>query len=144
MYQDGNVRLLPITPHGLDWIPFGSSILIGQSNHMAVRPAAPLRNSDIDPKELTIQLTYWDGSVLSLKLDVTMKETTVIVSDAVYARSFSSNPFLTFRSMWVADGNADVDYVGWETLRGNSYAFFRKCISKHNTLSPKHRVKILD
>ncbi|KAK3596438.1 hypothetical protein CHS0354_033401 [Potamilus streckersoni] len=156
MYQDGNVRLLPITPHGLDWIPFGSSILIGQSDHMAVRPAAPLRNADIDPKELTIQLTYWDGSVLSLKLDVTMKETTVIVSDAVYARSLASYPFLTFRSMWVADGNADVDYVGvdgnephhilsgWETLRGNSYAFFRKCISKHNTLSPDLRVKILD
>ncbi|KAK3609412.1 hypothetical protein CHS0354_001342 [Potamilus streckersoni] len=156
MYQDGNVRLLPITPHGLDWIPFGSSILIGQSDHMAVRPAAPLRNADVDPKELTIQLTYWDGSFLSLKLDVTMKETTVLVSDAVYARSLASYPFLTFRSMWVADGKADVDYVsvdgnepyhilsGWETLRGNSYAFFRKCISKHNTLSPDIRVKILD
>ncbi|KAK3579227.1 hypothetical protein CHS0354_033296 [Potamilus streckersoni] len=156
MYQDGNVRLLPITPHGLDWIPFGSSILIGQSDHMAFRPAAPLRHADIDPKELTIQLTYWDGSFLSLKLDITMKETMVIVSDAVYARPLASYPFLTFRSMWVADGNADVDHVGvdgnephhilsgWETLRGTSYAFFRKCISKHNTLSPDLRVKIID
>ncbi|KAL3877042.1 hypothetical protein ACJMK2_034798 [Sinanodonta woodiana] len=156
MYQDGNVRLLPITPHGLDWIPFGSSILIGQSDHMAVRPAAPLRHADIDPKELTIQLAYLDGSFLSLKLDVTMKETIVIVTDAFYARSLASYPFLTFRSMWVANGKADVDNVsvdgnephhilsGWSTLHGTSFAFFRKCISKHNTLSPDLRVKIID
>ncbi|KAL3877040.1 hypothetical protein ACJMK2_034796 [Sinanodonta woodiana] len=156
MYQDGNVRLLPITPHGLDWIPFGSSILIGQSDPMAVRPAAPLRNADIDPKELTIQLAYLDGSFLSLKLDVTMKETMIIVSNPFYARSLTSHPFLTFRSMWVSNGNADVDNVsvdgnephhilsGWSTLRGTSFAFFRKCISKHNTLSPDIRVKIID
>ncbi|KAL3877039.1 hypothetical protein ACJMK2_034795 [Sinanodonta woodiana] len=156
MYQDGNVRLLPITPHGLDWIPFGSSILIGQSDHMALRPAAPVRHADIDPKELTIELTYLDGSFLSLKLDARMKETMIIVSNALYARSLASYPFLTFRSMWVSNGNADVDNVsvdgnephhilsGWSTLRGTAFAFFRKCISKHNTLSPDIRVKIID
>ncbi|KAL3877036.1 hypothetical protein ACJMK2_034792 [Sinanodonta woodiana] len=156
MYQDGNVRLLPITPHGRDWIPFGSSILIGQSDHMDVRPAAPLRQVEIDPKELTIKLAYLDGSFLSLKLNVIWNETMIIMSDAVYARSLDSYPFLTFRSMWVANGNADVDHVsvdgnethpilsGWSTLRGTSFAFFRKCISKHNTLSPDIRVKIID
>ncbi|KAL3877033.1 hypothetical protein ACJMK2_034789 [Sinanodonta woodiana] len=156
MYQDGNVRLLPITPHGLDWIPFGSSILIGHSDPMAVRPAAPLRHAEIDPKELTIKLTYLDGSFLFLKLNVTLNETMVILSDVVYARSLASYPFLTFRSMWVANGNTDVDHVsvdglethpilsGWSTLRGTAFAFFRKCISKHNTLSPDIRVNIID
>ncbi|KAL3877037.1 hypothetical protein ACJMK2_034793 [Sinanodonta woodiana] len=156
MYQDGNVRLLPITPYGLDWIPFGSSILIGPSDPMAVRPAAPLRQAEIDPKELTIKLTYSDGSILYLKLNVTLNETIVILSDAVYARPLASYPFLTFRSMWVSNGNADVDHVsvdgnethpilsGWSTLRGTSFAFFRKSISKHNTLSPDIRVKIID
>ncbi|KAL3832618.1 hypothetical protein ACJMK2_024248 [Sinanodonta woodiana] len=156
MYQDGNIRLNPITPDGLDWTPFGSSILLGQSDITAVRPAAALRHVDIDPKELTIQLIYQDGSISSLKLQVTIKETMVIVSNAVYARSLRTYPFLTFRSMWVSDGNADVDHVSvdgnephhilstWNTLRGRSFAFFRKCISKHNTLSPDITVKILD
>ncbi|KAL3877035.1 hypothetical protein ACJMK2_034791 [Sinanodonta woodiana] len=154
MYQDGNVRLL-LGHNRVD--NFHRVPNPRQSDHMAVRPAAPLRHAEIDPKELTIKLTYLDGSFfLSLNLNVTLNETIVILSDAVYARSLASYPFLTFRSMWVANGNADVDHVnvdgletrpilsGWSTLGGTSFAFFRKCISKHNTLSPDMRVKIID
>ncbi|KAL3832619.1 hypothetical protein ACJMK2_024249 [Sinanodonta woodiana] len=156
MYQDGNMRLLPITPNGLDWIPFGSSILMGQSDPTSIIPFAALLHVDVDPKELAIRLTYRDGSIWSLNLHTTIQETIVIVSDVVFTRSLSTYPFISFRSTWVADGNADVDHVsvdgkkpfhiisGWETLRGNSYAFYRTCISKHNTLSPDIRVRILD
>ena len=60
---------------------------------------------------------------------------------------------MTFRSMWVADGNADVDHVstpqgvwpiltGWENLTSPYVLFFRACISRHNTLSPDIRVDV--
>ena len=156
LYQDGNVRLLPLTPHGLDWIPFGSSVLIGQNDVDSKRPNAPIKNIQIEPRDLVMKLTYIDGSWLFMKIKPASKETVLEISDAQFIRNTMDFPFFTFRSMWIVDGNADVDHVTaggqnerteailgkWSELRGNYFAFHRKCISKHNTLSPDIIFKI--
>ena len=58
--------------------------------------------------------------------------------------------------MWVADGNADVDHVTvdgtetrskiscWTELTGMYVVFYRKCTSKHNTLSPDIILNIIE
>ncbi|XP_046542609.1 uncharacterized protein LOC124252645 [Haliotis rubra] len=55
IYQDGNVRLLPMTPRGASWIPFGSSVLIGQSDK-SMRPSAPI--SKVKSTQYTSPLTW--------------------------------------------------------------------------------------
>lgn len=155
MYQDGNIRLLPITPHGLDWIPFGSSVILGQTEPSAVRPSAPISHLNIEPDGLKLTVYYTDGGIVPLNIVSTLSETKLVVSGCTYARDLSVFPFFTFRSMYVTNGNGDVDHIAaddssslgitdqWEKLYGHFFAFFRKCISKHNTLSPDITLKIL-
>lgn len=148
LYQDANIRLLPTTPHGLDWIPFGSSVIIGQTNPLSNRPSAPISHLYIDPDLLQVRILYMDGNIVSLKIQTTFSETQLHVSGNHYVRDLNLYPFFTFRSMYVADDNNDVDHLSvdggkpvkvteqWNELRGNYFAFYRQCISKHNTQSP--------
>lgn len=153
IYQDGMVRLLPITPPGVDWIPFGSSILLGESNPTRPRPSANIKLIDIDVKKMSMKIVYENGNMATVHLRSSFTETILTVSDVTY-KNRSKFPFLTFMSMWVADGNSDVDHVSvngnmahrindWQKLFGTSVVFYRKCLSKHNTLSPDIRVDLL-
>lgn len=153
IYQDGMVRLLPITPPGVDWIPFGSSLLLGESNPKKRRPTANIDTIDIDVKKMMIKIIYENGNSAILNLRSSFGETILKVSDVTY-KNRREYPFLMFMSMWVADGNSDVDHVSvngniarritdWKQLYGTSFVFYRKCLSKHNTLSPDIRVEIL-
>lgn len=57
--------------------------------------------------------------------------------------------------MYVADDNNDVDHISvdggkplkiteqWNEIRGNYFAFFRQCISKHNTQSPDISIQFM-
>ena len=155
IYQDGNIRLLPMTPHGLDWVPFGSSVLLGQTDLHSKRPSAPISHINIDAAKLYMTIFFKDGGFISLQIKTTNKQTQLILSGAKYVKDMRTHPFLTFRSMWVADGNADVDHVtvdgtlteriisDWTELTGTFVAFYRKCISTHNTLSPDITLNII-
>ena len=59
------MRLLPVTPHGLNWIPFGSSVLLGQTDPHSSRPSAPIANVSINPTTLSMTLIYIDGGTMS-------------------------------------------------------------------------------
>lgn len=155
LYQDANIRLLPTTPHGLDWIPFGSSVIIGQTNPHSNRPCAPISHLNIHPHLLHMTIFYMDGSVVPLKLQTTMSETMLHISGSHYVKDINLYPFFTFRSMYVADDNNDVDHISvdggkplkiteqWNEIRGNYFAFFRQCISQHNTQSPDISIQFM-
>ncbi|KAH3847775.1 hypothetical protein DPMN_090106 [Dreissena polymorpha] len=155
MYQDGNIRLLPITPHGLDWIPFGSSVIIGQTNPADVRPCAPVDHVNINTDTLQLMIYYADGGIVTMNIVSLFKETRLHISDVTFVQPRYLFPFFTFRSMYVADGNSDVDHLTaddgpnyaiiepWGSLSGKFFAFYRQCISKHNTLSPDIELDIM-
>lgn len=149
MFQDGRTRLQAITPHGLDYIPFGSSVNIGQpASKSQERPYSPIDVVHIDPKALKMDITYVDGSRASFTLKTTYKQTKLIVSDAKFNKNRQLYPIMTFQSMWVHNGNAHVDHMtvngdisrpitsNWNQLYGISAVFFKKCISEHNTQAP--------
>lgn len=151
LYQDGNCRILTFPPPGIDWIPFGSSVIIGQTDPTLPRPYAAISRVVIDPSALTMSVFYDNGGQAVLTVTAVEGSTTVAVSSISYTNN--SLPVMTFRSMWVADGNADVDHVstpqgvwpiltGWENLTSPYVLFFRACISRHNTLSPDIRVDV--
>eukprot|EP01084_Bolivina_argentea_P091375 164492_1 len=153
MYQDGNIRLLPHPPscYG-DWIPFGSSIIIGNtvSDVQENRPYAAISTVNIYPtnnyKYMTANIVFENGDSLSIALDVGDSYTQISVSNITFSDPTGS--LVTFRSMYVDADNNDVDTVRVNdnsmygimqisnVLEGSLFEFGRQCISKHNTLSP--------
>lgn len=148
LYQDGNARLLPVPPEGLDWIPFGSSVIIGQTDPTVVRPYASITDTYIDVKKQTMNLIYKDGGSCLLTLATTLSETRVVVKNINLARNPMVFPFTTFRSMYVSEGNNDVDHLiingihsvhimdEFSDVIGRNFVFHRKCMSRHLNFSP--------
>ncbi|XP_046329123.2 uncharacterized protein LOC124112954 [Haliotis rufescens] len=154
LYQDGNVRLLPMTPPGASWIPFGSSVLIGQTDK-TMRPSAPISKVTIDPRYLTLDVVYADGGTASMTLLPLVERTELRVTNINMARDTTTNPFATFRSMYVEGGNADSDSVAsdtqsavhvmenWGNITGTVFGIFRRCQSTHLTQSPDLNLRIV-
>ncbi|KAK3089180.1 hypothetical protein FSP39_001543 [Pinctada imbricata] len=155
LYQTGLLYLIPMTPHGLESVPFGSGVVVGQSQPDTDEPLAPIEHVEIDPGALLIYITYKDGGQATLLVKPQLQQTQVIVKDVKLQKDPFAYPFATVKSMWQYDGNSEVDHVstngnverhvinGWEKLYGTSFAFFRKCISRHNTQSPDLQIKVL-
>lgn len=156
LYQDGNARLLQLPPSGLDWIPFGSSVILGPTDPTSFRPASPISRVDFLSSvtdDVSLNLHYYDGGFARLDLHVDMDKTTLTVSNIRY-KNTAYYPFASFRSMYIEDGNSDCDRVmvddaavyniigQWRAAQGRSFTFFRQCESKHLTLSPDIRVDI--
>ncbi|OWF43764.1 uncharacterized protein LOC110459217 [Mizuhopecten yessoensis] len=156
LYNDGNVRLLPTAPEGTDWIPFGTSVIVGQTKSDRVRPYTVITQVDIIPERWQMKVYYEDGSSVKMSLNSTSDETQLLVSDMDFMQDRFTHPFATIRSMYVDEGNTDVDSVKidnkqtyhimdkWGSLDGRSFAFHRRCISTHLTLSPDIQVDILE
>ncbi|ESO97242.1 hypothetical protein LOTGIDRAFT_159264 [Lottia gigantea] len=155
MYQDGNVRLLQLPPPGLDWIPFGTSVIIGATDPYDHRPYAPISNVQIDPINSIMYVWYNDGNYAEIRLVSALEETQIVVSNLRFTQDMSSHPFATFRSMYVEDGFSDCDSIiidgqdsyhimdNWLPKSGKSFMCFRRCESKHLTLSPDILLKII-
>ncbi|MBN2449775.1 MAG: hypothetical protein JXR77_05260 [Lentisphaeria bacterium] len=143
LYQDGNLRLKPHPPKGRSDCCYGSSVLVGPAP-VAERPCADVERIDVDVRKGVWQVTYRQGGTAALRLKVDRKRAVVKISVG-YATDV--HPFATFRSMWVADGHADVDSIGtrsgvfpilgsWDELAGPKWFFHRQTASDHNTSAP--------
>ncbi|KAK6184553.1 hypothetical protein SNE40_007003 [Patella caerulea] len=157
LYQDGNMRLLNPTPHGLDWTPFGTSVILGQTDVDDFRPAVSITKVEIEPEELTMKIIYSDGSSTDAKLVTSIEQTKLYVSNIDFKKSTTTHPFATFRSMYVQVGNTDSDSIvsdtsttnpilggDWTTINGTSFLLYRRCESKHLTQSPDIRLQVTE
>src|SRR5690606_29393753 len=87
-------------------------------------------------------------------------KTTVRVTDVTY--DTLTAPFVTMRSMWVANDNSDISRIRaasssgdvqtypidptheeWTTIPGDSWSFDRPTYSRHNTSSPIFKIDVL-
>jgi hypothetical protein len=155
LYQDGNARFLPVSPEGLDWIPFGTSVILGQVKQDSIRPYVAISQVDIFPEDWKLIIYFKDGGSLRMTLNVTGDYTKAYFDRIVFMNNTYLYPFVTVRSMYVEEGNTDVDSVkvddvttynimdNWGTVSGKSFAFHRRCMSKHLTLSPDIQIDIL-
>ena len=148
LYQDGNVRLLTFPPTEYDWIPFGSSVIIGPATSLSARPYASIFRVNIQPVTSSLEVHYDSGGMALLSLMYSQDITTLLVSGITYTTN-SSVPFAVFRSMWVSEGNSDVDHIeswsildGWTEITDTDFLFHRSCVSTHNTLSPDLRIVV--
>lgn len=157
LLRTGEMNILPIAPHGLTEIPFGTSIVFGQNDPSKNNlPSAPISRIDITPAALQLFVTFKDHGTTNILIKSTWKDTKAIFKDIVNTRNPLKYPFATIMTTWNYDGNADVDHVssngdtvhhivkGWDKLYGTSFTFFRQCLSRYNTQSPDLRLQIIN
>jgi hypothetical protein len=149
LYQDGNMRLKPHPPECPSDTCFGSSVIIGPAAPSS-RPFADIQEARFDSARLALDLTYRNGGTAHISLSVDRLQAVALV-DANYITN-ASVPFTIFRSMYVSDGNADMDHIqspsgdfaiqqGWNYLQGPWWFFHRATWSRHNTSSPDIRIE---
>jgi hypothetical protein len=149
LYEDGNMRLKPHPPVGRPDVCFGSSVIVGPAAPSA-RPFVDIQTITIDPTTLCLSISYRGGGNARICLSVDRAQSVAEV-EVDYD---ISNCFTVFRSMWVEDGNSDVDHIeakdrdipildDWDKLKGPSWFFHRKVRSKHNTSAPDILIEAL-
>jgi hypothetical protein len=153
LYEDGNARLVPLPPVGVD-ISYGASIILGPSADTK-RPIAPIKKIVVQPRDLALDVYYKDGTMLHLELWADRTQTVMDVTRRLVDTE-PDVPFARLRSMWVYDGNADIDRLlstegmfplmhhRWEALDSSWWHFVKMVPTYHNTYSPDFYVEILD
>ena len=161
LYANGYARMIPQPPAWREErVCFGASVIIGPAAEDPLYPITAIERLDIDPKKLTVQVTYKNGSAAMLHLWAERGKTTLRVSDVTY--DTVTAPFATLRSMWLADDNSDVAKVTatsaagatrmhgmdptheeWTTLPGDAWLFHRPTYSRHNTSCPDFKIDVI-
>lgn len=154
LYMDGNLRIIPHPPEGMSSVCFGSSVIIGPAES-APRPIAEIASVRYESATRLLKVTFSSGgsAVITLqRVDRTLARVQVDVQC-----TGNTLPLVTFRSMFVEEGNADVDHVKWRDAAGNEkdspvlalpdgkgteWLFYRIVWSKHNTSAPDIRIRL--
>jgi hypothetical protein len=155
IYEDGSMRIKPQAPigvlndNGVNDTCFGSSIIIGPAVESTAKPPRPFVDiagiNIVDSTTPCLDIAYLNGGSEHLCVSVNRSEAVVKISP----KYSSAAPFVTFRSMRVADGNSDVDHVNQIPIAvpstpvyGPTWVFSSQIKSKHNTSSPDISISI--
>lgn len=150
LYEDANLRIKPHPPVGATDVCYGSSVVVGPAT-LGSRPYADVEAVQITTGSSSVRLDVVYGGGETAIIDFTVDRTRAIAD--VVATGFPDH-VAVFRSMWVVDGNSDVDSVetaggteailtGWTDLEASAWFFHRQVVSTHNTSAPDIRI-ILD
>lgn len=154
LYEDGNSRLKPLPPIGRADTFFGSSVIIGPAA-VSQRPIVDLENISVfiledEFRTPCISVTYINGEHAQLCLVVNQERAILHVW---VGYNTAAVPFATFRSMVVADDNADVSHARVQSghreilgiqgrLEGSEWWFYRQVRSRHNTSAPDILIRV--
>lgn len=150
LYQDSNMRLIPHPKPGRASVCFGSSVIVGPAL-AARRPYVDIARADIRFNPLALELVYRESGSATMELSVDRQRASAMVTPN-YATGMEK-AFAVFRSMWVQDGNCDVERVqsadsdetvlgAWERLSSTRWRFYRNSVSRHNTSAPDITVEM--
>jgi hypothetical protein len=150
-YQDGNLRLKPHPPTGVDDVCFGSSVVVGPVTQ-GDRPYADILEIRIDTTDGSLDVTYVTGGTAHIDLHVDRDQASAGVF--VNYAATSDTPAATFRSMYVTEDNCDAARIHavsgdspilgpWTRLDGTWWRFYRETESRHNQSGPDFAI-VLD
>jgi hypothetical protein len=152
LYEDGYLRLKPHPPKSRPDVCYGSSVILGPAAP-AKRPYIDIQEIKVYPEKLLLSITYKNGETARVTLAV--DRTQAVAEVEVGYKTSAGVPLATFRSMWVEDGNSDVDHVqtpeddfpilgSWTKLPGSWWFFHRAVRSRHNTSAPDIRIEVVE
>lgn len=143
LYQDGNMRIKPHPPSGYGDVCYGSSVIVGPAT-LDSRPYAEVESVEVvkEAQSAHVEITYVGSETAHVDFSVDRSHA---VAD-VTVEGFPDH-VAVFRSMWVEDGNADVDTIttssgsfpivsAWDELPGSAWLFHRQTESIHNQSAP--------
>ncbi len=151
--MDGNIRLKPQAPVGKpnNDTCFGSSVLVGPADPSAERPVAEIVSLSYDPTEDRFDIAYRDGSTATLFVQTVDRSQAAMRVGIGYPVS-NDMPAAIFGSMYIADGNSDVDRIRSDSGTvgildfiedtGQTFTFFRAIRSVHNTSAPDIQIGV--
>jgi hypothetical protein len=150
LYEDGNMRLIPHPKTGRASVCFGSSVIVGPAS-VEQRPYIDIERVELNFNPLFMEVFYRGAGSARMEMAVSRENASVIVTPN-YATGMD-RPLAVFRSMWVQDGNCDVERMqsadsdeailgAWETISSARWRFYRINISKHNTSAPDIAVEL--
>ncbi|KAK3599525.1 hypothetical protein CHS0354_006656 [Potamilus streckersoni] len=141
-YQDGNTRLLPVPPDGVNWIPFGSFGIIRQANPTVERPYATIIGVQLDLQYLIMNVKYKDGGSAKLKLEYKLKDIRKIM--CILLQHLAQCTFQRVIPMRISVNGVQPRHimVDFGSIMGKSFVFYRKCMSKHLNLSPDIYIEV--
>jgi len=146
IYTDSNMRLKPQPQLGRSDQAFGSSIIVGPAED-AKRPVADIRSLKYLAASNSLRVEYLNGGSAILQLEAINRQVTRVGVTVDY----DDDAFARFRSMFVSNGDSDVDHVRWLDPAGTvhndpiltyagsaatEFLFTRDHWSIHNTSAP--------
>lgn len=155
LYEDGNLRLKPHKKVGGPDPCFGSSVIVGPAPldpSPKPRPYVDIQEVQVNPAALSLDIIYRNGAGTA-HVDLSVDRSKAVAKVTVGYSTSTHIPFATFRSMYVTNGNADVDHIqtqdgdlgilsNWASLQGLWWFFHRKFWSRHNTSAPDIRIVV--
>ena len=115
---DGYWRVRPLPFGEMRYTAYGSSFLVGPAERDG-RPFVNLKEIAFDPKTKTFTLSYQDGNKAQLALtDLDQEKFDLQVT---FDKPITGRPFLTMRSMYTTETNADAAKVAWRTKDGKGW-----------------------
>ena len=108
---DGYWRARPLPPARLEQVAYGTSFLVGPVEQKE-RPFVALKEIAYDPAQRRFALAFEKGG--SATLTIAAPTETAAQVDIALSNAVKGRPFLTFRSMYVTESNADSARVEWK------------------------------
>jgi hypothetical protein len=108
---DGYWRARPLPPARLEQVAYGTSFLVGPVDQKE-RPFVALKTIRYEPNERRFLLDFERGGSASVTVAEPTEQGTKI--DVSLSHVVKGKPFLTFRSMYVTESNADSARVEWK------------------------------
>ncbi len=141
--QDGYWRPRPLTPPGLNTMPFGSSFLVGPVETKG-RPFVGINEIAFEPTSRTFRLSFERGGSATVRMAGT--NTNLIMFDVAFDRPITEKPFAMLRSMYVTEFNNDVARIalrekGAKSWREDNIMKFDRAFATDvwaGRLSPSH------
>ena len=150
LYEDGDSRIIPQPPVGLNDVTFGPNVNLGDTGPLECS-FADINRVEIDPQNLIMDITYEDKTSSRVELKVDRNQSIVEVSNMKY--DTYNHPFMIFRSMNAKDKNADTASIraqngiypitgGLTELTGTWWQFLRTNPS-NDTYSPDTKIEVV-
>lgn len=108
---DGYWRARPLPPARLEQVAYGTSFLVGPVEQKE-RPFVPLKSIAYDPAKRSFALDFEKGGTATLTVAQPTEQSAKI--GVTLSAPVKGKPFLTFRSMYVTESNADSARVEWK------------------------------
>ena len=108
---DGYWRARPLPPARLEQVAYGTSFLVGPIEQKE-RPFVPLKEIAYDPAKRAFNIAFEKGGNATLTIATPTEQAAKI--DVTLSAAVKDKPFLTFRSMYVTESNADSARVEWK------------------------------